>query len=685
MTGETSPSNRIIGVSAAVLAAAVAATLLGVATPVVALLTGCGFVLFAAPGVFVVRTALGREAGWLSPLVFGPVVGFATSSLALLLLWWAGGRGIWLVAVAPLLSAIVIRPARMLDGRLSFVRLDRRDLAPLLLTLLLVPLIVGWPFSRVGETMQDGKAYRAYFTADYVWRMVVVAELAKGDMPPQNPFYKDDALHYYWLPHLLAAVEYRNEGHVADLDALLLCQSVWMDLVFVAFLFGFSRQFVRSRRAAVLGVATAVMFTSFEGLYILWDLWRKSAPLGFVRYVNVDAVNRWLLYGMPIDGLQRLLWYQPHHACGYALGLLALLVTARRSARRDVGVMIAAAMLLGLALLISTFGALMLTSAVALYEIAGAIRHRDWKRLVIHGAAGLLPMGVAFAIVRALGYADTSGGSLVAIGINPAATSNALVSIGVSVGPILLAGAGGAVLAVRQRSAAFVPIATLVAIVIVYYFFVDVLDHQGVYVGWRCGHLMFIALAPCVGLAIDTLAGMRLAPRLAWASALVLLALAAAPTMAIDFFNTQDVENRELGPAFRWTLMLSQEEQALLRWLRLRTPPDTVVQVDPSARDSDTWAYIPAFAERRMSVGLPISMIPRQKYVIGTDRMHRLFSAEDVRDAYTIAVRNGIDYLVVGKPEREANPGCDDRFSSAPRLFTREYHGKQVSLYKVNR
>lgn len=685
MTGETSPSRSAIGIIATVLAAAVAVTLLGVAKPLVALLTGCGFVLFVLPGVFAVRAALGRETGWLAPLVFGPVVGFGVSSLVLLLLWWAGGRGIWLVAAAPLLGVIVIRPARMLNGRLNLVRLDRRDLAPLLLTLLLVPLIVGWPFARVGEAMPDGKAYRAYFTADYVWRMVVVAELAKGDMPPQNPFYRDDALHYYWLPHLLTAVEYRNEAHRAHLDELLLAQSVWMDLAFVAFFYGFVRQFVRSRIGAALGIMGAVMFTSFEGLYILWDLWRKQAPLSFVRYVNVDAVNRWLLFGMPIDGLQRLLWYQPHHACGYALGLLALLVTARRAAQRDVRVMIAAAVLLGLGLLISTFGAIMLASAVALYEIAGAVRHLDWRRLVVHGAAGVLPMGAAYAIVRALGYADTSSGSLVAIGVNPAATSNAVVSIGLSMGPMLIAGAAGAVAAVRQRAAAFVPIAALVATVVFYYFFIDVVDHQGVYVGWRFGHLMFVALAACVGLAIQALGGLRLPSRLVGAAALALLALAAAPTMAIDFFNTQDVENRELGPAFRWTLVLSQEEQALFRWLRQRTPPDVIVQVDPSARDSDTWAYIPAFAERRMSVGLPISMIPRQKYVVGTDRMHRLFSAEDVRDAYTIAVRNGIDYLVVGKPEREANPGCDDRFSSAPRLFTREYRGKQVSLYKVNR
>jgi hypothetical protein len=34
------------------------------------------------------------------------------------------------------------------------------------------------------------------------------------------------------------------------------------------------------------------------------------------------------------------------------------------------------------------------------------------------------------------------------------------------------------------------------------------------------------------------------------------------------------------------------------------------LQVDPVARGQETWAYLPAFAERRMAIGLPISMVP---------------------------------------------------------------------------
>ena len=42
--------------------------------------------------------------------------------------------------------------------------------------------------------------------------------------------------------------------------------------------------------------------------------------------------------------------------------------------------------------------------------------------------------------------------------------------------------------------------------------------------------------------------------------------------------------------------------------------PKAIFQVDPVPRDPEHWAYLPAFAERRMAVGIPISMVPLAKY-----------------------------------------------------------------------
>ncbi len=202
----------------------------------------------------------------------------------------------------------------------------------LLLALLLVPLLVGRPFATVGAETPEGRVYRQYFTADYVWRRAVVAELAKGDFLPVNPYYIGDPLHYYWLPHLLSAVEHRAWPDV-DLDTLLLTRTVLVDAIFVAALYGIARLVVTVPWAALAGVACGFLTTSFEGLAAFWALDRDGRRWRLVRYLNIDAISRWYFNGMPIDGLQRILWYQPHHAAGYLLGMLGVMAVARRTPR----------------------------------------------------------------------------------------------------------------------------------------------------------------------------------------------------------------------------------------------------------------------------------------------------------------------------------------------------------------
>ena len=75
---------------------------------------------------------------------------------------------------------------------------------------MIVPLVTFAPYERVAEPTTDGHAYRAYFTADFVWGMTVTAEVAKGDVPPANPFLSTQPLRYYWMSHLLSGAVYRN-------------------------------------------------------------------------------------------------------------------------------------------------------------------------------------------------------------------------------------------------------------------------------------------------------------------------------------------------------------------------------------------------------------------------------------------------------------------------------------------
>ena len=114
-------------------------------------------------------------------------------------------------------------------------------------------------------------------------------------------------------------------------EQILLCNAMLLDLAFMAFFYLFVRQFVHSPPAAALGCVAAVLFTSFEGLQQLYVFWQRGIPLDAMRTLNIDAISNWKFGSMKVDGLQRLLLYQPHHATAWAVSLSALLVVRART------------------------------------------------------------------------------------------------------------------------------------------------------------------------------------------------------------------------------------------------------------------------------------------------------------------------------------------------------------------
>lgn len=638
-------------------------------------------VWFVVPGWLMVRWL----AGTARPGVHGtlaPAWGYLLSSVVLLLLWLGGWRGLEGVLLAPMGAAgLAWGLARLARGRVAHPAWTRADTRAILLLLPLVPLVVGWPYARVGAPVPDGQVYRAYFTADFVWIMSVVAELAKGTTLPVNPFRAGSAMHYYWLPHLFPAVEHRVFGGSPVLPHLLLVNSVLAGLAFVGFLYGLARHFTRKAWAAACGAAVAVLATSFEGLEQLVTLWSWGQPLSLVSYVNIDAVTRWIYGGLPVDGLQRLLLYQPHHQLGYATAFSSLLLAA--SARRAADWRLAAlcGALLGGSLLLSTFSALMLTVIVALYLGLRVLRERAWGAAVPMALAAALPLVGAVVATRWLSYVEL-GTPPITLGVNPLARHAVLQTVGLGMGPFLLAlAAGGAVLVATRRRRLAAMVGAVVAVCALFYVFVDVRDHQNVYVAWRVGHVLFILMA---GLAACVLgAAGRARGAVGWlAVGLVGVVVAAAlPTTVIDLYNTQDITNFEQAPGFRWTLLLGHDELAALEWVRTTTAPDAVVQVDPVPRDPETWAYIPAFAERRMAAGLPISMIPLSGYQRATERVERVFRAESALDAAIECRRSEIDYLWLGEPEQRRHPQLKGVLDAAPALFEKVFDTPGVTVY----
>jgi hypothetical protein len=638
----------------------------------------------ALPGVAFAWRALGTTAPTGMAWLVGPALGFGFSVFGLLL-WWAAGVQNWLaILCAPVLTWLLALVARRFGGAsLRLPACDVRDVAALSVAMLVVPLITFAPYGRVREAMPEGEAYRAYFTADFVWAMTVTAELAKGDVPPANPFLSTQPMRYYWLSHLLSGAVYRNvRARGVTAEQVVLVNGLAFSLAFVAFLYGLARAAGAASWAAAAAVAVGFLANSYEGADMLRAIANRGDPLEIVRSINIDAVTRWFYQGMPVDGLQRLFLYQPHHLTGYVLALSALWLISLAHDVTEISIGLWAGILLGLAFLFSTFTAIIVGGAVGVLFLLRLVQQRRLSAVLQCAVLGAAPVAVGIGVSSALGYTDPGEGLLVQFGLNPVATRRWPLMLVLSFGPLLVAGVIGLARwrwAITQGAAA----AALVVSAVVFYFTADVPDMGGVWVGWRSGHLLLIAFA-IAGAALLTAVWPHRARRTIAAAACVVLVIPALPTVAFDVFNAQDVENREQGPAFPWTLIITPPEREALDWIKSNTPADALVQVEPRVRDAGTWAYVPAFAERRMAAGLPISMIPLRPYQHASDYVRDgIFRAAAPDQAYVTASSMGIDYLVVGPPERAGYPAGVAQLATRPDLFTPVFQNDAVTVFRV--
>ena len=134
------------------------------------------------------RWFTGHEA-WL----VGAALGYLVSSLAAsVLLRFELATPSAVLAISVVVLALALR-------FMGAGRIETSELPWLTVAWLVVMLIVVVPFSRVGASVADGVAYRAYFSADLMTHLSVVAELQKGGFPLHNPFYQGAGLGYYWL------------------------------------------------------------------------------------------------------------------------------------------------------------------------------------------------------------------------------------------------------------------------------------------------------------------------------------------------------------------------------------------------------------------------------------------------------------------------------------------------------
>jgi hypothetical protein len=212
------------------------------------------------------------------------------------------------------------------------------------------------------------------------------------------------------------------------------------------------------------------------------------------------------------------------------------------------------------------------------------------------------------------------------------------------------------------------------------YYFVS-LTSEPIWIGWRAGQILLVMLP---ALAAATLAVILDSGRRWMAVLLVALAaIAGVPTTAIDGYNAQDVTNAEMGPGFRWTVVVSPESQAALEWIRVHTPEDAVVQMSIAPRGRETWTLVPTFAQRRMAAGRPISLLAIPEYEERSKQTDAVFAIADAGEAARRARQLRIDYVYLDQVEREAfGPAAAAKFDDG-RYFGLAFQRGSAAVYAV--
>lgn len=640
------------------------------------------YVLSLVPGLPLGLAVFGRRhaAGWVAGALLG--YGLTASAIWVALATHSGLSPAWawavVVGIGVLLGRFPRRPLTLPAWRAS-------DTLALLLVLLLVPLLLARPFSRIGEQDATGRLrYRSYFTADFLWHVSLTSELAQLRLPPRDPFAAPDRLHYYIAYFLVpASAVAALPGGMDAVSGILRVNALGAGLLLIAAVF--LTGWVAVPRAAAIGWATALALlgASAEGAFACWRLLSRGRPLEHLRTLNVDAITAWWFHGPTIDGLPRALWYTPQHGASCALGLIAVLISAAGGAATPLAGTLTAGLALGLAVIFSPFLGGVFALVFGLSSVLDAWRTRNPSGL-LRQSLSAVPVGVAILCERQAQVLDGAGAAL-AFSLAPLAQLNSLVVIGLALGPLLAVAVPGAWIG-RGRSSLGPALVALV-IGLVCFFTVSLEGTDPVWVGWRAGNLMLVTLPALAACALAAVAASpRRGPRAATAAAVALLLLGGSVTTAADWFNAQDVENDRPGPGFRWTLALSPAQHAAFEWIRANTPRRAVVQAEPVARGRDGWTSIPAFSQRVMAAGLPISLVLQPYHRGRSERVRLLFADGDARAAWTEARALHIDFLYLDAVDRAAHsPQAIAKFEAAPDLFQTVFAQDDVRVYAVTR
>jgi hypothetical protein len=489
--------------------------------------------------------------------------------------------------------------------------------------------------------------------------------LAKGSAPPLNPYFPSEPLPYYWAYFTLPTLFSQLRPDLS-VDRGIMLTDTGMALIFVSVGYLVVRNLGASALATTASWAVIVLASSFEGAYYLWQQSVLGRPLGDFRVTNIDAVTRWFWNLPSLDGFQRAMWWTPQHEAALTLGLLLLLTMTRAPRPHALRTGLLEGLLLGGALLLSSFNGVLLVSWYAAAHVAmlAIARGHDLAAWVVARATAAAVVVVFLAFVIALGVVQLSEGSFI-YGWNRYFLRGPWTFVLLNFGPALFFAPLGIRAAIRTSTRLAGSLATLVAVSVTVFLFLELRGHENTQVSFRTGQLVWITLTILLAFAIDSWRSWSRPISATLGTLLFLCAVVAFPTVALDWYNAHDTSNVRMSPGgFPWTVHVNPDDRAAAKWIQEMLPEQ-------------------AFVERRMGAGNGIAQLNPGKVEPYLDAVHAAFGKLPADQAHARLRELGVDYLYIGDVERRVHGTALARFSERPDLFKLVFRLGSVEILEL--
>lgn len=642
------------------------------------------FILYVVPGHLMVYPLMYRTGKKFEGFIWGTVAGLAVSSYLLMLIVYVFG---WDFRVIFLMHLIFALGLLFMMRKKHKKRLKQEnpqenpieyDYRTLLLVFLLITLFFYFPFQNLGKLVGDKYLFAWLFGHDFICKIGSVVGISYG-IPVASLSNIGEISHYYYLSQIFPALVYKIGWLNLKTQSIVQLTVMLYSFITASALFLFVCSLVRKKKGILLLLLSlAFICYSYMDIYLVFkSLWVKITGETSLELIGHDILD----FSGLSHSFYRFFLAQPQASMGISVVIL-ILVLRNRKDRTSYSYLVSG-LLLGILFGIEASIGLMMVIWSLLMTLYDFILSADKRTLLLRRNLFLwIPAYIIYKTYFVVGmYGSESSGEL-QLAANWFAISVSPMYFLIEYGPMFLLGITGLGYAIIHREKAdhwVYEFAILMGIGLFFVFFVTN-PRETQYGLQKSSRLIPICLLAFTAYLFNRV---HLEKKIKWFT--ILLMLFAVPTLFTDNFLASDITNPQ-------TFIRSDDVKAT-DWIKKNLPRDAVIQAEPNhpGKDGDMvplyyYSLIPLFAERPTAAGewKTSGIGCRQEK---TDRYHeikKMFGTTDVSEALNIIKKHNIQYVYIGKLEKQQYPEGTDKFEKNEEVFTKVYARSNVEIYKIN-